>query len=109
MSNTRKVKPEDKSTTVVTDFDVLIAEANFEPYRFTLGGKERELPHLRTLKMPDLEGMENDFDAKFPEIAGEELAALVLDLPVHAFEAFTESWFAHCGLNLGELLASVRS
>lgn len=108
MSNTRKVKPEDPGTTIITDFDVLIAEANFEPYRFTMGGKERELPHIRTLKLNELESLDNDIEANLPAVAGDELAALITDLPLHAFEAFIESWFAHCGIKLGELLASVR-
>jgi hypothetical protein len=107
MSNTRKAKPE--ATKVVTDFDLLIAEAKFEPYKFTMGGKARELPHIRTLPVSQLEGLDADFDATFPDVAGdEELVGLLADLPMHAYEAFVESWFAHSGLELGELLASVR-
>jgi hypothetical protein len=72
-----------------------------------MGGKPRELPHIRTLPFSQLEALDADFDATFPEIAGEELAGLLNDLPMHAYEAFVESWFAHSGLELGELLASV--
>lgn len=109
MSNTRKASGDSKSTTIVTDFDVLIAEANFEPYKFTLGGKARELPHIRTLPASQLEALDTDFDSTFPDVAGEELAQLVADLPLHAYEAFVKSWFEHSGLELGELPASARS
>lgn len=108
MSNTRKAAGEKKATEIVTDYDVLIAEANFEPYKFTMGGKARELPHIRTLPADQLEALDRDFDATFPDVAGEELAGLIAKLPLHAYEAFVNSWFAHAGLELGELLASVR-
>ena len=108
MSNTRKASGEKKKATeIVTDFDVLIAEANFEPYKFSLGGKARELPHIRTLPADQLEAMDADFDGVFPDIAGEELAELIRKLPLHAYEAFAKSWVAHAGLEVGELLASV--
>lgn len=109
MSNTRKASGESKAVEIVTDFDVLIKEANFEPYKFTLGGQARELPHIRMLPASQLEELDRDFDAIFPDVAGDDLAKLVADLPLHAYEAFVKSWFEHSGLELGELLASVRS
>lgn len=108
MSNSRKAPGNPEASTIVTDFDVLMAEATYEPYRFTLAGKDRELPHLRTLTMAQLEALDTDFKETLTELADDELADIVTELPNYALEALVSSWFSHAGLSLGELLASAR-
>lgn len=110
MSNRRKAAGMTPGTEIVTDFDTLMAEANYEPYTFTLAGKERSLPHLRTLSIEQIESVDTDIKDAVAELADDdELADIVATLPNYAVEALVKSWFNHAGLELGELLAFARS
>lgn len=92
------------------DLDVLVAETNNEPFRFTLAGAERELPHVKNLTFPQLDDLDAGRVAKvLPQITDEETTTAVLSLPAFGMEALIEGWLEHAGVNVGELLASLRS
>lgn len=110
MSNTRRApgaKPAVESGPV--DLDALIAEADKQPYSFTLGGEERTLPHIETLTYDQLIRAEDDFLGLVAEVTDDDTAGAIRVLPIFALEELLKRWFAHAGVEVGELLASLRS
>lgn len=109
MSNRPRIKEDKPSRVVVTDIDAILAEATYEPYGFTLKGRECELPHLRMLKLAQVRALDaGKFEDVLNEVAS-DYADDILDLPSFALDKVVESWLAHGGVDLGELLASANS
>lgn len=86
----------------IFDVDTLIAEANKEPFRFTLGGKIRELPHFSTITTRQAVALDAGNLDVFSEIAGEDLAEEILTLPGFAADEVLRKWMEHAGSKPGE-------
>lgn len=92
----------------MTNFDeVLQAETSREPYRFTLAGREWELPHLADLTLRQQRRFDCfEEEAVVREVAGDELADLLLDTPATVMAQIHVEWLAHAGHKPGESEAS---
>lgn len=94
------------------DYDAYGDELDLAPFRFRLGGQERELPHFQTLT--PAQGLALDeggagVRAALVEIAGAELADLLLNLPGFKIDKLMQDWQGHAQLKPGESGASSRS
>lgn len=92
------------------DLDALIAEAKQDPFLFTFQGREIALPNMGSLPADELMLVQTatlERQIEFVNGLAELGDGLTLaSLPVKAFNALIEAWFAHAGLDLGEVDAS---
>lgn len=94
------------------DLDALDRETNHEPYRFTFGGKVRELPHLSDLTFEQLLRIDFDPQDVLAEVTKESdppLAGEILKAKGHVVEALFANWRKHGGIKPGESPASTDS
>lgn len=95
--------PQDKVDLGLLNLDTLIAETKKEPFRFTLGGKVRELPHFSTLSPRQALQMDaGNVEDILGEISSPELAGQIMDLPGFAADKVIEDWMKHSGTSPGE-------
>lgn len=84
------------------NIDTLIAETKKEPFRFTLAGKVRELPHFSTITPKQALALDKgEVEEVLTEIVG-DLATEILTLPGFAADAVLEGWMNHAGTAPGE-------
>jgi hypothetical protein len=92
----------DKVDLGIFNVDTLVAETNKEPFRFTLDGEIRELPHFATVTPRQALALDSGNMDIFGEIAGEDLADKIMSLPGFAADAVLEQWMKHAGNAPGE-------
>lgn len=93
------------------DLDASIAEANSDPFVFTFQGETVNLPNMGALPADQLMTLQSasmeqqiEFINGLADLGGIKLVSL----PVKAFNDLIAAWFAHAGLDLGEVVASKR-
>lgn len=85
------------------NLDTLIAETNKEPFRFTLGGEIRELPHFGTLSPKQAIRLDaGEIVDVLAEISDEKLADAIMSLPGFAADELLKKWMNHAGSEPGE-------
>lgn len=95
--------PETKVDLGLLNLDTLIAETKKEPFRFTLGGEIRELPHFSTLSPRQALQMDaGNVEDILGEISSPELAEQIMSLPGFAADKLLEDWMKHAGNSSGE-------